>query len=171
VHRHQLLDQWIERLSVPRPACEVIAASAVDSRPTGMLDVAVIQSLVRKGVVDDRVADYGHVIVDECHHLSARSFELVARRAKARFVLGLSATVARKDGHHPIIFMQCGPVRHRVHAKIQAAARSFEHHVLVQPTPFQPARMPDADKRLNSRRPPGAGRGRVPQPAYLRRCH
>jgi hypothetical protein len=49
----------------------------------------------------------------------AASFELVARRAKARFVLGLSATVARKDGHHPIIFMQCGPVRYRVDAKQQ----------------------------------------------------
>jgi superfamily II DNA or RNA helicase len=67
------------------------------------------------------MADYGHLIVDECHHLSARSFELVARRAKARFITGLSATVARKDGHHPIIFMQCGPVRHRVDAKAQAA--------------------------------------------------
>jgi superfamily II DNA or RNA helicase len=72
-------------------------------------DVAVIQSLVKKGVVDDRVAGYGHLIVDECHHLSAHSFEQVARLAKARFVLGLSATVARKDAHHPIIFMQCGP--------------------------------------------------------------
>ena len=68
-------------------------------------------------MVDDRVADYGHVIVDECHHLSAHSFEQVARQAKARFVLGLSATVARKDGHHPIIFMQCGPVRHQVNAR------------------------------------------------------
>jgi hypothetical protein len=45
---------------------------------------------------------------DECHHVSAHTFEQVVRRAKARFVLGLSATVTRKDGHHPIIFMQCG---------------------------------------------------------------
>ena len=87
-------------------------------------------------------------IVDECHHLSAHSFEQVARQAKARFVLGLSATVARKDGHHPIIFMQCGPVRHRVNAKAQAAARPFEHYALVQPTSFQPASAPEADRRL-----------------------
>jgi superfamily II DNA or RNA helicase len=58
-----------------------------------------------------------HLVVDECHHLSAVSFELVAKRAKARYVAGLSATVARKDGHHPIIFMQCGPIRHRVDAR------------------------------------------------------
>ena len=113
-----------------------------------MLDVALIQSLVRKGVVDDRVADYGHLVVDECHHLSAHSFEQVARRAKARFVLGLSATVTRKDGHHPIIFMQCGPVRHRVSARAQAPARPFEHHVLVRPTSFQSRRPPDPDRRL-----------------------
>jgi very-short-patch-repair endonuclease len=103
---------------------------------------------VRKGVVDDRVADYGHLIVDECHHLSARSFELVARRAKARFVCGLSATVTRKDGHHPIIFMQCGPVRHRVDARRQAEARPFSHHVIVRPTGFRSLAEPDPDRRL-----------------------
>jgi superfamily II DNA or RNA helicase len=150
VHRRQLLDQWIERLStfLDIPAKSIGRIGGGRSRPTGLLDVAVIQSLVKKGVVDDRVADYGHVIVDECHHLSAHSFEQVARQAKARFVLGLSATVARKDGHHPIIVMQCGPVRHRVHARLQAAARPFEHHVLVRPTSFQPIRIPDGDKRL-----------------------
>ena len=77
------------------------------------------------------------MVVDECHHLSARSFELVARRAKAKFFTGLSATVARKDGHHPIIFMQCGPVRHRVDARQQAATRPFTHSVLVRPTGFR----------------------------------
>ena len=118
------------------------------TRRTGLLDVAIIQSLVRKGVVDDCVADYGHLIVDECHHLSAHSFELVTRQAKARFVAGLSATVARKDGHHPVIFMQCGPVRHRVNARAQAAARPFEHFVLVQPTAFQPSGSPSSDKRV-----------------------
>jgi very-short-patch-repair endonuclease len=112
------------------------------------VDVAIIQSLVKKGTVADVVADYGQVIVDECHHLSARSFEQVARQAKARFVVGLSATVTRKDGHQPIIFMQCGPVRHRVNARAQAAMRPFDHFVLVQPTTFQSARAPDPDKRV-----------------------
>ena len=150
VHRRQLLDQWVERLSafLGMPAKAIGRIGGGRRRPTGLLDVAVIQSLVRKGVVDDRVADYGHLIVDECHHLSAHSFEQVARQAKARFVVGLSATVARKDGHHPIIFMQCGPVRHRVNARAQAAARPFEHFVLVQPTAFHPSRSPDPDKRV-----------------------
>jgi superfamily II DNA or RNA helicase len=105
-------------------------------KPTGIIDVAVIQSLVRKGEVADMVADYGHIVVDECHHLSAASFELVARRAKARYVLGLSATVARKDGHHPIIFMQCGPIRHRVDARVQAAERGITHRASQRRTSF-----------------------------------
>ena len=111
VHRRELLEQWVARLRTfldidPK---RVGTIGGGKRRPTGVIDVALIQSLVRNGEVDDLVAGYGHLIVDECHHLSAVSFELVARRAKARFVLGLSATVARKDGHHPIIFMQCRP--------------------------------------------------------------
>ncbi|MGH8236095.1 MAG: TOTE conflict system archaeo-eukaryotic primase domain-containing protein [Steroidobacteraceae bacterium] len=150
VHRRQLLDQWIERLAMflGLPAEAVGRIGGGRRRPTGLIDVAVVQSLVRKGVVDDCVAEYGQLIVDECHHLSARSFEQAARHAKARFVVGLSATVTRKDGHHPIIFMQCGPIRHRVDARTQAAARPFEHHVLVRPTTFQPLKAPEADKRL-----------------------
>jgi hypothetical protein len=136
VHRQQLLEQWVERLSsfLGLPPKTIGRLGGGRRKLTGHLDVALMQSLVRKGVVDDRVEGYGHLIVDECHHLSARSFELVARRSKARFVTGLSATVARKDGHHPIIFMQCGPVRHRVDAKKQAAARPFSHQVFVRPT-------------------------------------
>ncbi len=150
VHRQQLLEQWIERLSsfLGLPAKSIGRLGGGHKKLTGGIDVALIQSLVRKGVVDDRVADYGHLIIDECHHLSAQSFELVARRAKARFVLGLSATVARKDGRHPIIFMQCGPVRHRVDAKQQADARPFTHHVIVRPTGLRSASEPDPDRRL-----------------------
>ncbi len=154
VHRQQLLEQWIERLSafLDRPAKSIGRLGGGRKKLTGALDVALIQSLVRRGVVDDRVGDYGHLVVDECHHLSAHSFELVARRAKARFVTGLSATVARKDGHHPIIFMQCGPVRHRVDARQQAVARPFAHEVLVRPTGFRAPGEPEPDLRLEFQR-------------------
>ena len=127
VHRRQLMEQWIERLSefLDLPAKAIGRLGGGQKKLTGMLDITLVQSLVHSGTVDDRIGNYGHLVVDECHHLSAQSFELVARRAKARFVTGLSATLTRKDGHHPIIFMQCGPVRHRVDAKKQAAARPF----------------------------------------------
>lgn len=150
VHRRQLLEQWIERLSMflELPAKLPGRIGGGRRKPTGLLDVAVIQSLVRKGVVDDCVGSYGHLIIDECHHLSAHSFEQVARCAKARYVTGLSATVTRKDGHHPIIFMQCGPVRYRVDAKQQAETRPFEHTVMVRPTAFRPVRQADPDTRV-----------------------
>jgi superfamily II DNA or RNA helicase/very-short-patch-repair endonuclease len=142
VHRRQLQQQWIERLSafLGMPTGAIGRIGGGRKKPTGLLDVAVIQSLVRNGVVDDLVGNYGHLIVDECHHLSAQSFEQVARQAKAKFVTGLSATVTRKDGHHPIIFMQCGPVRYRVNAKQRAAADPFKHTVMVRPTGFRPLR-------------------------------
>ncbi|MBV8212079.1 MAG: DEAD/DEAH box helicase family protein [Verrucomicrobia bacterium] len=138
VHRQQLLEQWIDRLSafLDVPAKSIGRLGGGKKRLTGVLDVALIQSLVRKGVVDERIQAYGHVVVDECHHLSAASFEMVVRQSKARFLTGLSATVTRKDGHHPIIFMQCGPIRYRVDAKKQAAARPFVHQVIVRPTGF-----------------------------------
>jgi superfamily II DNA or RNA helicase len=150
VHRRQLLDQWVERLStfLGLPAKSIGRVVGGRKRPTGLVDVALIQSLIKKGVVDDVVSDYGHVIVDECHHLSAHTFESVVRRAKARFVVGLSATVARKDGHHPIVTMQCGPVRYRVNARAQAASRPFEHFVLVQPTGFRSGHTPEPDRRV-----------------------
>lgn len=150
VHRQQLLEQWIERLSsfLDLPAKSIGRIGGGRKKPSGLIDVALVQILVRKGVVDDCVADYGQVVIDECHHLSAHSFELVARRVKARFILGLSATVTRKDGHHPIIFMQCGPIRHRVDAKQQADARPFTHHVIVRPTGLRPALDPDPDMRV-----------------------
>ncbi len=149
VHRQQLLEQWIERLSsfLNIPAKGIGRLGGGRKKLTGALDVALIQSLVRKGVVDDRVAGYGNLIVDECHHISARSFELVVRRAKAKYVTGLSATVTRKDGHHPIIFMQCGPVRYRVDAKTQAATRPFTHQVWVRPTGFRATSAADPDPR------------------------
>ena len=150
VHRRQLQQQWIERLStflgIPPGAIGRIGGGR--KKPTGLLDVAVIQSMVRKGVVDDLVGNYGHLIFDECHHLSAQSFEQVARQAKAKFVTGLSATVTRKDGHHPIIFMQCGPVRYRVNAKQRAATHPFQHVVMVRPTDFRPLRPANPNVRV-----------------------
>jgi superfamily II DNA or RNA helicase len=139
VHRQQLLDQWVARLRtfLDVDGAHIGVIRGGKKKPTGCIDVATIQSLVKKGTVSDLVADYGHLVVDECHHLSAVSFEAVARASKAKYVLGLSATVTRKDGHHPIIFMQCGPIRYRDDAKKQAAARPFSHRVLIKRTAFR----------------------------------
>ena len=89
------------------------------------MDVAVMQSLHRKDEVKDFVAEYGQVIVDECHHISAFTFEQVMKQVKAKYVVGLTATPTRKDGHHPIIYMQCGPIRFSMSARTMTEATPF----------------------------------------------
>lgn len=115
VHRAELLRQWQERLQtfLDAPPEAIGRIGGGKSRPSGRLDIAVMQSLVRQGEVNPLVQTYGQVIVDECHHIAAASFEAVLKAAKARYVLGLSATPVRRDGLQPILFMQCGPIRHR----------------------------------------------------------
>jgi superfamily II DNA or RNA helicase len=129
VHRQQLLDQWHERLAMflnlPAKAIGQIGGGKVDR--TGHVDIAVIQSLHRKEEVKDFVAEYGQVIVDECHHISAFTFEQVMKQVKAKYVVGLTATPTRKDGHHPIIYMQSGPTRFSMSARTMTETTPFEH--------------------------------------------
>jgi len=138
VHRRHLMEQWRERVAsfLDMPINSIGQVGGGRRKITGEIDVAVIQSLNRKGEVDDLVADYGQVIVDEAHHLSAFSFEQVLKHVKARYVLGLTATPVRKDGHHPIILMQCGPIRHRVTTRDQRAGASIVHRVIQKVTEF-----------------------------------
>ncbi|NWF53369.1 MAG: DEAD/DEAH box helicase family protein [Syntrophaceae bacterium] len=139
VHRTQLLDQWRERLAVflGLPKEEIGQIGGGKKRITGVIEIGLMQSLNRQGQVKDLVAEYGQVIVDECHHIPAFSFELVLKQVKAKYILGLSAIPIRKDGHHPIIMMQCGPVRFIERAKAQAAGRPFRHEVLTRYTDFK----------------------------------
>jgi superfamily II DNA or RNA helicase len=114
VHRTELLKQWQERLQaflgVGKGVVGTIGGGK--AKPTGKIDIAVMQSLSRQGEVNPLVEKYGHVIVDECHHVGAVSFDAILKRVKAKYVLGLTATPIRRDGQQPIIFMQCGPIRH-----------------------------------------------------------
>ena len=114
VHRTELLKQWQERLqSFLNVGKGVIGTTGGGkAKPTGKIDIAVMQSLSRKGDVNPLVENYGQVIVDECHHIGAASFDAILKRTKAKFVLGLTATPIRRDGQQPIIFMQCGPIRY-----------------------------------------------------------
>jgi superfamily II DNA or RNA helicase len=118
-HRKPLIEQWRMRLAsfLGIDVKDIGQIGGGKNNPNGMLDVAMIQSMERKGAVDDRIADYGFIIVDECHHISAVSFERVLAQAKAKYILGLTATPYRRDGHQPIIHMQCGPISCRIKTK------------------------------------------------------
>jgi superfamily II DNA or RNA helicase len=114
VHRIELLKQWRDRLNVflDVPKGEMGQMGGGKWEPSYHIDIAVMQSLLRRENLVELLDHYGQIIVDECHHVSAFSFESILKQAKARFVIGLTATPVRRDGHQPIIFMQCGPIRH-----------------------------------------------------------
>ena len=130
VHRTELLKQWQERLRVFLGVGKDIVGTIGGGkpRPTGKIDIAVMQSLSRQGEVNPLVENYGQVIIDECHHVGAVSLEEILKRAKAKYVLGLTATPIRRDGQQPIIFMQCGPIRYTA-----AAPASAPHDLEVVP--------------------------------------
>ncbi len=122
VHRTELLKQWQVRLAAFLDAGKDVIGviGGGKNKPTGQIDIAVMQSLSRQGEVDPLVEGYGQVIVDECHHVGAASFDAILRRAKAKHVVGLTATPIRRDGQQPIIFMQCGPIRHKAAQPLDA---------------------------------------------------
>ena len=152
VHTQALLNQWqaalaqflrIDESLPPQPKHRgrqrkrsLIAQIGGKHTAAGFVDIAMLQSLVHGGVVDPRVREYGLVIVDECHHVSAAGFEQVLRAVPARYVYGLTATPARADGHGPIITMQCGPIRYEVSAKAQAERQGFARIVVPRFTRF-----------------------------------
>ncbi len=139
LHRRPLLDQWVAQLSLflgiePKEIGQIGSGKKTGN---GRLDVAMIQSLGRKELVQDVVTSYGQVIVDECHHLPAVSFERVLAEVKARYIVGLTSTPQRRDGHQPITEMQLGPVRFTVDPRSQAAQRPFIHNLIVRNTDFK----------------------------------
>jgi superfamily II DNA or RNA helicase len=146
VHRQPLLEQWRSQISIflDHDIKSIGQIGGGKRKPTGQIDVAMIQSLSRKDSVDDIVAEYGHVIIDECHHLPAVSFERTLSEVKARYVVGLTATPQRRDGHQPIIHMQIGPVRFKADPRSKLTQRPFDHRLVVRQTNFDlPAQATD----------------------------
>ena len=112
VHRKQLLEQWKERLSafLKGKKIKIGVLGAGKSKANYQVDIAMLQTLSRKEDLRDIMLKYGQIIIDECHHIAAFSFEQVVKYFKGKYVLGISATPERKDGHQPIVSMQCGEI-------------------------------------------------------------
>jgi superfamily II DNA or RNA helicase len=131
-----LVEQWRARLAafLELPPKSIGTIVGGRRKPTGTIDVATIQSLARGGEVDAAVDGYGFVVVDECHHVPAVSTEQVLRSIPARFVLGLTATPHRRDGHQPIIRMQCGPTRHAIRTRPNLTLRVIRRETATTAT-------------------------------------
>ena len=143
VHRAELLRQWQEQLTgfleFPKGALGVIGGGK--KKPSGKIAIAVMQSLTRRKDLGKLLDDYGQIIFDECHHLSAISFEAILKQAKSKYVVGLTATPMRRDGHQPIIFMQCGPIRHSA-ARAETAPAQLEVWPRILAAPAIPTDSP-----------------------------
>lgn len=151
VHTKELAVQWKERLEQFLKINESIEGAKKKGsiigqlgggkkKTNGIVDIAIMQSMFEKDKSVKKLIDqYGLIIVDECHHISAANFTRIISSASAKYVYGLTATPVRKDGHHPIIFMQCGEIRHQVDAKKEAKLRNFDHFVVPR---FTTIRMP-----------------------------
>ena len=152
VHRKSLLDQWKRQLKDFWEISEVVEDKSKRRKKNhspigelysgkdslhGVIDIALIQSCLENNEVKSFVRDYGMVIVDECHHVSSVSFEQVLKQVNARYVYGLTATPIRKDGHQPIIFMQCGKIRYTADAKSQMDRQSFVRTLIPRFTSFR----------------------------------
>ena len=153
VHSKALLKQWHDRLTeflnIDYPKHEeknkrgrrkvFSPIGCFDSSGNtlhGIIDIALIQSCLDEDGVKPFVQDYGMVIVDECHHVSSITFEQVLMSIKVHTIYGLTATPIRKDGHQPIIFMQCGPIRFSTDVKSQMAKQSFDRFLIPRFTSY-----------------------------------
>ena len=156
VHSSALLQQWQQSLSkflvfedeLPeqpkkpgrqKKLSHLGQLGATKNTLNNIVDIAIMQSVVSGDEVKKFVKDYGMVIVDECHHVSAFTFEKILREVNAKYVYGLTATPKRQDGHQPIITMQCGPIRYQVDALAQLVKREFSHYVIPEFTDFRVA--------------------------------
>ena len=156
VHRKTLLNQWVRELekflviddNVPeveddksrrkKSLSPIGTLSSTGNKLNGIIDIALMQSCITDNEVKPFVKDYGMVIADECHHVSAVNYEQVLKTVNARYVYGLTATPMRHDGQQPIIFMQCGPIRYVADAKTQMQEQTFQRLLVPRYTPFRP---------------------------------
>ena len=137
VHSRQLLDQWKERLNTFLEGASIGIIGGGKRKPSNEIDIATYQSLIdrKSNTINDVIYNYGQVIIDECHHISAPNYELVLNEVHAKYMLGVTATPYRQDGHQPIIFMHSGPIRHK---GISQSQSKFEQRVLKRSIFSQP---------------------------------
>lgn len=147
VDKAEIMDTWVKDLTrfltiheelptystptgrIKRRDSVIGTFSSQKKAATGIIDIAMIGSLGKEDNINPMVRDYGMVIVDECHHAAAATFENVLRASAAKYVYGMSATVKRGDKQERRLHMQLGPIRHRYSAKERAQKQGIGHFI------------------------------------------
>ena len=144
VHRKPLVEQWAQRLAefTDLSPKDIGRIGGGRKRTAKRVDIAMVQTLAHSAFDSATLHGYGHVVVDECHHVPAISVERVLSAIPARYFTGLTATPYRRDGLHPIIAMQCGPIRHSVAASAIDYHADLQRHVIRRETDFDGRDLP-----------------------------
>ncbi len=154
VHNREIMKNWVDdlehflRFDMPLPQYttptgrirkrkkHVGRLFAAHNSLGGLVDVAMLPSLVSNEVVKELVRDYGMVIMDECHHAAAFQAQQVLNSTTAKYVYGLTATPKRDDGMEQKVLMLLGPIRYMFTARQRAEMQGIRHLVYPRFTQF-----------------------------------
>lgn len=95
----------------------------------GIIDIAMVGSLRKKGELHERFRSYGMILLDECHHGASETISDLLQETNAKYVYGVTATPMRGDQLEKITYMLLGPIRFRFTSKDRAKEQGIEHLV------------------------------------------
>jgi len=156
VHKEFLMTQWIERIHQFLPGARVgkIQGTVIDVENKDIV-IGMLQSLSKKEYDKNTFSDFGLTIIDETHHVCTRSFSRLFSHVNTRYLLGLSATLERKDGLTYVLHWFLGPTLFKVERKSQTQVRvdksNFNHELFTtNPFPLRARKpnLPDAITKI-----------------------
>lgn len=131
VHKEFLMNQWIERINKYYPTARIgkIQGQVIDIDNKDIV-LAMLQSLSMKDYPSTLFDSFGFTIIDEVHHISSEVFSCALFKLVTKYMLGLSATMNRKDGTTKVFKMFLGQV-------VYKQERSKDENVIVRGITFQ----------------------------------
>ena len=136
VHRKQLLDQWIERIQdfLKIPKKDIGQIGNQKKKIGKQITIAMIQSLSRVDDYSEISNAFGTIIIDECHHIPAKSFREAIINFNAFYLYGLTATPKRKNNDQKLIFVYIGNILHQVNQQQFLAERNIKTEINIKET-------------------------------------
>jgi len=136
VHRKQLFDQWIERIQdfLKIPKKDIGKLGNQKKKIGKQITIAMIQSLSRLEDYSEISNAFGTIIIDECHHIPAKSFREAIVNFNAFYLYGLTATPKRKNNDQKLIFVYIGNILHQVNQQQFLAERNIQTEINIKET-------------------------------------